>query len=291
MTPRLPSFFIIGAMKSATSTLHNQLAAQSGIFMSTPKEPNFFSDDDRYSLGVDWYQGLFAAAQKTDICGESSTHYSKLPDHPNTIKRLKPLINNPRFIYVMRHPIDRLVSHYMHQWSEGVISCDINQAIDTYPELVDYSRYGMQIRPYLKTFGGGAVLPVFFEQLRAQPELTLGQVGDFIGCSKPLHWFPDLAADNVSNQRIRKFPGYQWLIESPAMSSLRRALIPRQLRDRIKDSLRMQQRPSINCFQLRKLQQIFDKDLQAITDWLGYEVSCDRFSKPLEFSAESEPLI
>ncbi len=41
-----PDFIIIGAMKSATSSLHLQLGAQDGIFMSEPKEPNFFSDDD-----------------------------------------------------------------------------------------------------------------------------------------------------------------------------------------------------------------------------------------------------
>ena len=123
-------------MKSATSTLHNQLSAQPGIFMSTPKEPNFFSDDDIYSQGLDWYSGLFSDASAEDICGESSTHYTKLPDYPDTIQRLKAAIPQPKLIYVMRHPVDRLISHYMHQWSEGVISCDINQAIDRYPELI-----------------------------------------------------------------------------------------------------------------------------------------------------------
>ena len=39
---RLPDFIIIGAMKSATSTLHNQLSAQPGIFMSSPKRAQLF---------------------------------------------------------------------------------------------------------------------------------------------------------------------------------------------------------------------------------------------------------
>ena len=41
----LPDFLIVGAMKCGTSTLQAQLALQDGIFMTTPKEPNFFSDD------------------------------------------------------------------------------------------------------------------------------------------------------------------------------------------------------------------------------------------------------
>ena len=59
-----PNFIIIGAMKCATTSLHDQLAAQSGIFMSTPKEPNFFSDDDAWRRGLDWYWGLFERTMK-----------------------------------------------------------------------------------------------------------------------------------------------------------------------------------------------------------------------------------
>jgi hypothetical protein len=54
-----PDFIIMGAMKSATSTLHTQLAMQPGIFMSTPKEPNYFSDDAEFSRGEQWYADLF----------------------------------------------------------------------------------------------------------------------------------------------------------------------------------------------------------------------------------------
>ena len=83
-----PDFIIIGAMKCATSTLHEQLALQPGFFMSTPKEPNFFSDDDCFARGLDWYRGLFAEAPEGSIRGESSTHYTKLPTHPRTVERL-----------------------------------------------------------------------------------------------------------------------------------------------------------------------------------------------------------
>ena len=55
-----PHFIIIGGMKCATSTLHDQLAAQPGFFMTEPKEPNFFSNDEIYERGLDWYTDLFA---------------------------------------------------------------------------------------------------------------------------------------------------------------------------------------------------------------------------------------
>ncbi len=280
MTPRLPSFFIIGAMKSATSTLHNQLAAQHNIFMSTPKEPNFFSDDAMYAQGIDWYQGLFAGAKDSDICGESSTHYSKLPDHPKTIARLQLLISEPKIIYVMRHPIERLVSHYIHLWSESVVSCDINQAIDNNPELINYSCYGRQLMPYLDAFGADAVLPIFFDALKYQPAQTLVRVGEFIGAPTPLLWDERLLADNVSQKRIRKFPGYHLLVESKLMTSLRRQLVPQKWRDGLKARLRMQERPLIDQTQRQKLVNIFDQDMAILGEWLGFYPSCEQFYPP-----------
>lgn len=83
-----PDFLIIGAMKSATSTLHEQLARQPGVFMSTPKEPNFFSDDPIYARGFEWYRGLFAGGAEALLRGESSTHYTKLPTHPHAVERI-----------------------------------------------------------------------------------------------------------------------------------------------------------------------------------------------------------
>ena len=83
-----PDFIIIGAMKCATSTLHEQLALQPGCFMTSPKEPCFFSDDDVYAQGLDWYGGLFEATPTGARCGESSTHYTKLPTHARTVERM-----------------------------------------------------------------------------------------------------------------------------------------------------------------------------------------------------------
>lgn len=278
---KLPEFIIIGAMKSATSTLHNQLSAQPGIFMSTPKEPNFFSDDKVYSQGLSWYSGLFNDADAEDICGESSTHYTKLPDYPQTIQRLKAAIPQPKLIYVMRHPIDRLISHYMHQWSEGVISCDINQAIDRYPELIDYSCYGIQITPYLEAFGREAVLPLYFDDLKKRKDKVLNRVGVFIGLNKPLPWVDDFEQDNVSTQRIRRFYGYRLLIDSKPMAWIRKNLVPQTVRNRVKEKFTMQQRPEISYDQRARITKIFDRDLIVVSEWLGVELTCKNFKQAL----------
>ena len=62
--------------------------ASLGFFMSRPKEPNFFSDNENYARGWGWYSSLFRPANRADLCGESSTHYSKLPTYPRTVARM-----------------------------------------------------------------------------------------------------------------------------------------------------------------------------------------------------------
>lgn len=272
-----PDFIIIGAMKSATSTLHTQLAQQPGIFMSNPKEPNYFSDDGQYALGEDWYDSLFEGAKLDDLCGESSTHYTKLPSYPLTLKRMSKRLNNPKFIYVMRHPIDRLISHYIHQWTQNVFKCDINQAIEQHEELTAYSCYLRQLAPYFEQYGHENILPVFTESLRINPQQELERVARFIGYSENVVWNEDILEQNVSSKRIRTFKGYHWLIESGVMTFLRRKLIPKRLRNKVKKRLAIAGRPEIDEAHLARLIMLFDQDLGQLGTMMDVELSCANY--------------
>lgn len=277
---RKPDFMIIGGMKCATSTLHDQLAEQPGFFMSTPKEPNYFSDDVVFANGEDWYWGLFDQGVDAAFVGESSTHYTKFPTYPKTIDRIMEYgLGNSKFIYVIRHPIDRLVSHYIHEWSQGVISCDIDAAIKKHSELIDYSRYYFQIKHYLERFGAEQMLLVFFERLASDPQPELERICDFLGYSNKPAWNFDMERKNVSSERIRKFPLYNLLVESQVMASLRRTLVPRSLRDRVKQKLTMNERPVLSSNSLTSLQEIFDKDLDLLGKLIDCELSCESYKQ------------
>lgn len=138
-----PDFIVIGAMKSATTTLHEQLRRQPGFFMTSPKEPNFFSDDAIHARGWAWYGALFRSARPGDLRGESSTHYTKLPTHPRTVERMARALPWLKLVYLMRHPIDRLISQYVHEVTGGRIGTGLAEAVVEHPELIDYSRYSM----------------------------------------------------------------------------------------------------------------------------------------------------
>jgi hypothetical protein len=289
-----PDFLIIGAMKCATSSLHEQLALQPGIFMTELKEPNFFSNDEQYALGMEWYLSHFASAKPDEICGESSTHYTKLPTYPQTIKRIRQDFPDVKLIYVMRHPIDRLVSQYIHEWSQRFITVEINQAVDEYPELIAYSQYTMQLKPYFETFGQERVLPVFFERMITNPQDELERVCQFIGYEGKPVWDDELNAQNVSSDRMRKSGWRDFLVEAPGLKQLRRWLIPKSFRTWVRSLWTMKKKPELEPQQVEKLRAIFDEDLAVLGSWLGIELSCDNFkamvkTEPRDWVGRSNP--
>lgn len=273
----LPDFVVIGAMKAATSTLHEQLAAQPGIFMSTPKEPNFFSDDAIYARGLGWYRSLFAEAPAGALKGESSTHYTKLPTHPLACDRLRRHLPRAKLIYVMRHPLDRLVSHYIHEWTQAVISEPIGPALDRHPELVGYGLYAMQLEPYLRAFGPASVLPVFGDRLRVDPRGELERACRFLGYGGVPRWSEAADGRNASSRRLRKSAWRDALVEAPVLSTIRRRLVPRGVRDRVKRLWTMERRPAIPADRIEGLKATFDADLARLGAWLGISLSCDTF--------------
>lgn len=271
-------------MKCATSTLHVQLEQQPGFAMSEPKEPNYFSDDEVFARGLDWYHSVFPSGA---IRGESSTHYTKLPTHPHTIRRLRRELGaNIKFIYIMRHPVDRLVSHYIHEWSQGVISEPIGDAIGSHEPLIAYGSYARQLRPWLETFGPKSVLPVFFDSIAERPQYELERVCRFLGYEGNPTWVAEKGRQNVSRERTRR----SWLDVLGSIGPLVwlvRRLIPERNRAWARSFRQMKMRPTLEPSDRSALESLFDKDLEQLGEWLGIPLSCNTFHE-LALSTEPE---
>lgn len=271
----MPDFVIIGAMKCATSTLHDQLARVEGVSMSEPKEPNFFSDELNWAKGIGWYESLFDAMPESDLKGESSTHYTKLPTYPLCVSRMLEHIPDGKLIYVMRDPIDRIVSHYIHEWSQRVIEdgCPIDEAIERYPILVEYSRYAMQLSPYVEKWGTDRILPVFFERLMSNSQSEFERVGRFLGITTEMRWDTD-DAKNVSSQRQRRGPIVNAILGNRMMQVARRTLMPESLRAKIRSRWTMKERPVLSDASIKRLHALLDPDMRQLGAWLGRDLTC-----------------
>jgi hypothetical protein len=273
-----PDFIVVGAMKSATTTLHEQLARQPGVFMSRPKEPNFFSDDAIYARGWGFYSTIFSAAGAGDLRGESSTHYTKLPTFPRTVERMVRDLPRVKLIYLMRHPIDRLVSHYVHELTAGGIRLSVVEALDRHPELIEYGRYAMQLEPFLAAYGFENVLPIFFARLVSHPQQELERIGRFLALATALKWDSTLRPQNTRRDRLRPSPIRHALLQSTVLGRLRRRMVPRLWSQSAKVFWRAQvEPPHIPQHLTARLREVFDADLSQLGSWLGIRLDCENF--------------
>ena len=174
----LPNLIVIGGLKCGTTSLHHYLNLHPEVAMSRPKELNFFVAELNWELGPEWYASHFD--RSAPVRGESSPHYTNLPRFGGVAGRMRKLLGEARVIYMVRDPIDRILSHYLHNVGGGYESRPLAEALsDPDSAYVSRSLYAMQARPYLEAFGPGRVLIVSREELYAEREATMRRVFEF----------------------------------------------------------------------------------------------------------------
>jgi hypothetical protein len=152
----IPNFLIIGAMKAGTTSLYKYLRSNPQVFMPAKEEPNFFVDEEdvgRWNRGLGWYEQLFEGAEEAVAVGEASPKYTNYPHHEGVPARVAKVIPDARLIYLVRHPIERIVSHYRLavRMRPRLASKPLEETL-LHRTRVDASRYAMQIEQYLQYF-------------------------------------------------------------------------------------------------------------------------------------------
>lgn len=231
----LPNFFVIGAMRSATTSLCDMLALHPQVFMSTPKELDFFSNDEVFARGFDWYRGVFANANGAIAIGEGSTNYTKQSLYPQAAERLAKYRPEAKLIYIARHPLRRIESHWLHLLREGHELPTLAEAIRQRPEMIDISLYWKQIGAYRGLFADKCIHVVFAEDLQIAPESIIARVCEFLGIDADAdvaqphlrsNAYPDVGVDGAALRLMRKLPGAQMLasLQPPALREVWRKL-------------------------------------------------------------------
>jgi hypothetical protein len=226
----LPNFLIIGAMKAGTTSLYHYLKQHPQVFMSEPKELHFFVEELNWHQGWRWYQDHFAGAAGAVAIGEASASYAKYPIHADVPERISHFLPEVRLIYVVRQPIERIRSEYVHQVLMGRERDPIDRAVINNPQYVNHSRYSFQIEQYLRHFTSDQLLVITSEQLRSQRKETVQLVSAFIGVEEIADpaW---LEHEYYRTDQRRDYNAImRWLIAIAARRHLTR-LIPRSVKD------------------------------------------------------------
>jgi len=181
MPGNLPNLIVIGAMKCGTTSLHSYLAEHPQIFMSKQKELDFFIAERNWSRSIEWYRSQFPV--DSVVRGESSPNYTKFPSFPDVPERMHATIPYTKLIYVVRDPIERIVSHYVHRVADGLETRSFEASLETLEDniLVDTSRYAMQLSLFHAYYAHEQILIVDLDELQNHRANTMGGVFRFLG--------------------------------------------------------------------------------------------------------------
>lgn len=180
----LPTVIVIGAMKGGTSSLHRYLNAHPEICMSRTKETNFFIRKGDVERDESYYDSQFCVRGKRQIrhYGESSPNYTKWPAVDAVPERMQRLVPRAKLVYVVRDPIERMISHYGHSVAAGREQRTLEAALSpkAAKRYLDPSRYRTQIERFLEHYPLEQMLVVSSEDLRQERRATLARVFRFL---------------------------------------------------------------------------------------------------------------
>jgi hypothetical protein len=229
-TDRWPSFLVIGAGKSGTTSLWRSLDQHPEVFMSPVKEPNFFAlkgedlprdadDPERMHHYPDavttcaGYQALFDEAPDGAVTGEVSPMYLYDERAPATIAHH--LGTDVRLVAMLRQPAERLFSRWQHLVAEGYPPSDrFRDALDRSsiwwrrPDLVPEGFYGAHLQRYLDRFPRSHLKVFLFEDLVERPKATMEALYRFLGVDPAFR--PDTTPRNSSHRL--QHPVLAWLL-------------------------------------------------------------------------------
>lgn len=186
---RLPNFIIIGAAKSATTTLTTILPRHPQIFISKPKEPKFFGR--HYDKGWDWYARLFRHARPRQLRGEASTMYSSaLASYDKAPALMHRYLPDLKLIYIVRDPLERAISQWRHRKGRQRRTADFNQLMQSRhlrKLVVGCSLYHERLESYRRFYPDEQIHCILFEDLIQQPQATLRSTLQFLGVKSNRH--------------------------------------------------------------------------------------------------------
>jgi len=179
----LPNFLVIGAGKSGTTSLYEYLRQHPEIFMSAIKETNWFAyegqRDDRYPIRTpEEYERLFDGVTAQRAVGEASPQYMKSAVAAGRIAAVLPGV---RLVVILRDPVDRAYSSYLHALREAVERRGVEQSLQPGSRYLQHGLYHPQLSRYFERFERGRIKVILYDDLAANPAAVMRELYAFLG--------------------------------------------------------------------------------------------------------------
>lgn len=295
----LPNVVVLGAPKCGTTSLYRYFDSHPGIFVSKKKELHFFSTNqiksemkgpgDSHSLdgcpqSFEAYTSLFSEAVKFKVRADISPSYFVFPE---CFKSIKSNLPNPKVVLILRNPIDKCFSQYMHlvrearelESFETALSLEYVRTSEGYSDFwryVNSSYYANRVRQMLDCFGETNCLVIFQEELKLDPESVMNEIFEFIEVEKYLlDYTKEHNKSGVPKNRV-----ISRLISPGPMLKLAKKIIPVRLGSKIKSQIqdwntgeKLTLSPQVRC----RLKNEFSLDVVELQKILNRKLPWDDF--------------
>jgi hypothetical protein len=266
----LPTFLVIGAQKSATTSVIHYLGGHPDAY-TLRDEVHFF--DQNYDRGIDWYRQRFAGGEEARAVGESTPEYMYFEEVPARMARHLPAA---RLVAILRNPVDRAYSHYWHNRTRSMEPLGFEEALEREEErlsrgdpvsrsrysYLDRGRYIQQLQRVREHFPGELLHVELFEDLERDRTGVVRSLYRFLGLEE------GIIPEGIDRARNRFVSFRSQRLRRP----IRRLPGPlRRVAARL--NIRYLEYPSLAPGARTRLHERFADDNRALASWLGRDLS------------------
>lgn len=200
---RRPNFLIVGAAKSGTTSLHYYLQQHPDVYLPGQKELHYFAREQMLRLSggpgdknvlshvcrtKEEYESFYARVQQT-AAGDISPSYLYFSE---VSRKIKEELHAPKIIMVLRNPVEKAFSQYMHLVRDNRETLGFYDALMAEKERIERSwaaiwryaessLYFSRVQTYLDVFGEQNVRIFLYDDLVKSPERLVRELLEFIG--------------------------------------------------------------------------------------------------------------
>lgn len=309
---RIPNFFVIGVPKAGTTFVHNALSLAPAVYMSSVKEPGFFTSTRDQRRGLDYYLAAYFSRSKGHVIRGESTPWYIYSDLARERIAALPVAAAPKLLVMVRRPSARALSMYRDQVRLNREPRSFEKAVegevtgiaagrldpDVRKRYVWGGLYTDHIERWRAEFGSENLHVMVVEELTADPVREWRALAEFLGHDLGPSRFGDVSEQDRNPGGELRWPRVDAFIrsfegrESPLVESAKRVLPPglhrRVLQQvgRLNRTVATDRAALVDEPTLAKLDEFYQPEIERlealigrpITMWSGAEEAVDPIS-------------
>ena len=299
------NFFLIGAPKAGTTLIHARLSRHPEVFLSPLKEPNHYATDidpARFSASFranvpgdldgyladrplkprqigfvqdpEHYSALFEGAEEAHcVVGECSTSYLWSTEAAANVAAAHP---DARILVVLRHPVERLHSHWLMARKYGFTRLPLIEAVKqdrVHPDpgwgrselFVEAGLYADALDRWLQAFPDGQVKVLLNEEL--DDPATWSNLADWLGLDGAI---PDVDGTEGNRAGRARWEGLNAWLTRTGLKSVLGALLPAGMKRRVSGAWYTEEGlDTLSDGDRRRLMPHFQEDIRTTASRIG----------------------